>query len=1380
MTGTIASDGTTTLEVYYDRNSYTVTFNADGGTPTPAPQNIRYEGSITLPTEPTKEHYTFDGWFDANGNEYDGTTPILEGVELKAKWVANSYTVTFDANGGTPVPAAQTVTYGEKAECPNPPTKSGFTFGGWTLNGIAYDFNAPVEGDITLVATWDPIPVGSAQYTIKYYKQNILDNGYTEVVADIVVSSGVVGSTITATDKAYEGFTLNAASSTMTGTIASDGTTTLEVYYDRNSYTVTFNADGGTPTPAPQSIRYEGSITLPTEPTKDHYTFDGWFDANGNEYDDTTPILEGVELKAKWTKTEGKYKVEYYKQNLLDDNYTLVNADTFEAWALVGSTVTATDVAYPNYTKNTGLSVMSGVVASDDSLVLKVYYDLEKHTVAFDANGGTPTPQIQDVKHGGKAQCPNPPTKSGFTFGGWTLNGIAYDFNAPVEGDITLVATWDPIPVGSAQYTIKYYKQNILDNNYTEVVADIVVSSGVVGSTITATDKAYEGFTLNAASSTMTGTIASDGTTTLEVYYDRNSYTVTFNADGGTPTPAPQSIRYEGSITLPTEPTKEHYTFDGWFDANGNEYDDTTPILEGVELKAKWVANSYTVTFDANGGTPVPAPQTVTYGEKAECPNPPTKSGFTFGGWTLNGIAYDFNAPVEGDITLVAVWNNIPANNAQYTVKYYKQKTDLTGYEEVVADRFTGTDEIGKLVTAVEKTYEGFIFNATLSTQSGNVLSDNSLVLEMYYDIETVNVTFIDNGWEVKTEEVAKGYALIEGKMPTDAEASYSTVGFVKDTAISSLYQVPYEHVINFKWWYNKGTDSNPDWQLFIPEIKDGEGNVIQVGTKVTKDTDVYLASQEFALRGYLNKYDRQFPFATYYENDTRFLDTLKDIIYKGGPLNAVKTVGLDDEGLEKLRKFKVIDDDNNVLMQSFLLRYSMVIDDMAKFVRDAAEDMFKTSSKLNSSLPEFIALELNGTHLEKAKLDEMLIGLIHYVGIDTVKQELENSGITVNATITEEELLAVVYANSSNQTMLEAISVHFTDYLSTHNDYRKYVVDQIIDKQYGETFKTLVHQLENDERFDVTADTSFIIDGLLNKLKSFDYDTMKAKLPEKFEKIFLIYPEEKVIEIYGGAFDRVKQEAEDALYDLENGIATEIDCATGVEFIANPVVDVYIPLYDNLTDLLEDKAGSKYYYNENVYLKELIKLFEVSNWFDQSSTSETGYKLRTTDDYYQNIVKASILGDDAFVWYHDNLDMDKVNKLADNYQELVLKYVNIAVDMVEAYIEDGELPDKVDKDVVRKLEAKVLELLDSKFPGLLDKAINWYKGSQFNKDYTGEDYDKVKKAVNYIINNANITTNEVFDDILAEKFEDKEIATDKYRQEFRNNWIQVERTLFK
>ena len=129
-------------------------FDSKGGSTVPR-QRIPKNGLVTQPTNPTKTGYTFSEW-DKGLSAYNFSTPVTSNFTLDAKWTINEYTVTFDSDGGSSV-TAQTVEYGSKATEPDPaPTKSDYTFAGWTLSGEAYDFDTPVTADITLVATWTP------------------------------------------------------------------------------------------------------------------------------------------------------------------------------------------------------------------------------------------------------------------------------------------------------------------------------------------------------------------------------------------------------------------------------------------------------------------------------------------------------------------------------------------------------------------------------------------------------------------------------------------------------------------------------------------------------------------------------------------------------------------------------------------------------------------------------------------------------------------------------------------------------------------------------------------------------------------------------------------------------------------------------------------------------------------------------------------------------------------------------------------------------------------------------------------------------------------------------------------------------------------------
>ncbi len=127
---------------------YTVSFDYGD---IPAQRVVKNKKAIR-PADPYKENYNFTGWF-VDGVLFDFNTPVTGNWQLSAGWSLKTYTVTFNANGGDGV-VAQTVAYGSTASHVTP-SRTYYTFTGWTLNGIAFDFNTPVTADITLVASWE-------------------------------------------------------------------------------------------------------------------------------------------------------------------------------------------------------------------------------------------------------------------------------------------------------------------------------------------------------------------------------------------------------------------------------------------------------------------------------------------------------------------------------------------------------------------------------------------------------------------------------------------------------------------------------------------------------------------------------------------------------------------------------------------------------------------------------------------------------------------------------------------------------------------------------------------------------------------------------------------------------------------------------------------------------------------------------------------------------------------------------------------------------------------------------------------------------------------------------------------------------------------------
>ena len=139
------------------------------------------------------------------------------------------------------------------------------------------------------------------------------------------------------------------------------------------------------------------------------------------------------------------------------------------------------------------------------------------------------------------------------------------------------------------------------------------------------------------------------------------SYTLTFDTNGGS-TIAPITQDYGTAITAPADPTKTGYTFAGWTPAIP-----ATMPAENMTIKAKWTVNQYTLTFDTNGGSTI-APITQDYGTAITAPADPTKTGYTFAGWTP---AIPTTMPAE-NLTVTAQWRYNGGGSSGYS--YYTIK----------------------------------------------------------------------------------------------------------------------------------------------------------------------------------------------------------------------------------------------------------------------------------------------------------------------------------------------------------------------------------------------------------------------------------------------------------------------------------------------------------------------------------------------------------------------------------------------------------------------------------------------------------------------------------------------------------------------------------
>ena len=168
---TVAASNSVTLYPKFTANTYVVTYNSKGGTPV-APGSAVGD-QIAFPTPPTRAGYSFDAWF-SSGVDFSGG-PVTRwdsdnDATLYAKWNPNTYSVTFDAKGGSAVSAGSFVTDGEISSAPAAPSRVGFSFTGWsaTENGslVTFPYTPSVANDITLFAIWTPTSTPTTPTTV--------------------------------------------------------------------------------------------------------------------------------------------------------------------------------------------------------------------------------------------------------------------------------------------------------------------------------------------------------------------------------------------------------------------------------------------------------------------------------------------------------------------------------------------------------------------------------------------------------------------------------------------------------------------------------------------------------------------------------------------------------------------------------------------------------------------------------------------------------------------------------------------------------------------------------------------------------------------------------------------------------------------------------------------------------------------------------------------------------------------------------------------------------------------------------------------------------------------------------------------------------------
>ena len=655
-----------TFTAVWEKEIYTVIWDVDGVKTEVA---YGYGDEIEIPEDPVKDYHNFMGWEpEVPATMADiGTTG--DSVTYTAKWEIQQFTVSWIVDDPeNPI----VVTYDYGKDIMNVvPTRAGYEFVSWDAE---IPSTMPAE-NLVFTSIWKPLD--GINYTVNIHTMNV--DGTYETSTEVL--TGTTESTVEAEYTIEDGFELGENSVT-SGAVIGNGSLVLDVYLNRKTVNLVFDCDNGEEAITVSGL-YGTEVSVPENPVKEGYVFAEWVDAEGNTAEIPAEMpAEDVAFKATWTPAEDtKYTVNIHTMNA-DGEY---ETETEELTGATESTVSAVYEVEDGFVLNEETSVTEGVVAADGSLVLDVYIDRKTVTFTFNPENEGEAITVSGL-YGAEVKAPEGLEKKGHTFANWepevpatfpvegaefkavwTANQYSLIFNADggkfadgKEETVVTVTFGDAVTVPEVPSKLGYEFAE-WDNDIPEIMTEATdltftalwteaernvefCSDGALyeiynlfeGDAIeTPADPEKEGYTFLYWSDSENGEEveipaempAVEEGVILRYYavFEINEYKFTWDVDGVT---TEETYEYGAEIVAPEAPVKEGYVFAGW-----SAYTEgmTMPAYD-VTAIAAWTAESYTLVFDANGGSNVES-ITAEYGAEIVAPEDPEKEGYSFAGW---------------------------------------------------------------------------------------------------------------------------------------------------------------------------------------------------------------------------------------------------------------------------------------------------------------------------------------------------------------------------------------------------------------------------------------------------------------------------------------------------------------------------------------------------------------------------------------------------------------------------------------------------------------------------------------------------------------------------------------------------------------------------
>lgn len=729
--------------------------------------------SISIPQNPTKEGYTFDGWYwdkDEWNEPFTANSllnaPISSDMSVYAKFNAISYDITYETDGGTHEnPLSYTI---EDGFTLSPAEKLGYTFIGWYLDEEYTTEATAIEvGSTGAFALYAKFEIES--YTVSY--ENLKGQENTNPTSYDVESETITLSPLSKVGYIFEGW-YNGSERVTEIAQGSTGNITLIANWTPIGYEITYhNVEGATNNNAPTYDVEDEPLAL-HDASKIGYTFLGWYDVNDNKMNEI-PVgtIGNLDLYAKWETIE-------YTATFMDGE------DEVDKITFTVETESLEEPGVPEHIGYTG--IWESYTLGLENITINAVYTPIVYTITYEETKGADNPNPVTYTIESDTITLDDISVNGYTFDGWTKDGKEVtEITQGSTGNIVLTANWTAI-----KYSITYmYDSAIGDyadtskNPATYTIEDDFDFIALVNKT---TGYTFGGWYTekNVGTGTKVNGIEAGSTGDITIYaqWALDEYIITYhNANGITNTNA-TTYTVETDTFEIFDISKNGYTFGGWY--SDSEFGTKiTEIAKGttgnIDLYAKWTPVEYTIEYVLYGGT---------YAEGISNPIKYTiEDKITFASPSLDGYTFvGFFTLAEGGVRVTGVENGTVGNKTLYA-RYVA--FDTNGGSDI---EYELTISGNKMSMPTEPkmdyyTFDGWYTDEALTKKFDFSIPTKTFTLYAKFEPTVYKITYVLNGGTNPQNQVLE--YTVENTLVTllnPTKTGYTFVGWFTDDKFTS------------------------------------------------------------------------------------------------------------------------------------------------------------------------------------------------------------------------------------------------------------------------------------------------------------------------------------------------------------------------------------------------------------------------------------------------------------------------------------------------------------------------------------------------------------------------------------------------------------------